>query len=76
MARTQGDILQLQIGGLVMQLADAMSKLEQMQEVNEKLQAEITKLKPPEPVREPDKAANAAEKPVVQAPKLVQEVKK
>ena len=54
MARTQGDILQLQIGGLVMQLADAMSKLEQMQEVNEKLQAEITKLKPPEPVREPD----------------------
>lgn len=58
MAKTQGDILQLQIGGLVMQLADAMSKLEQMQEVNEKLQAEIAKLKPPEEtnksVREPD----------------------
>lgn len=79
MARSQGDILQLQIGGLVMQLADAMSRLEAAQEANQKLQEELAKLKPPQEesksVREPDKIGPlaAAENHVARA---LQEVKK
>lgn len=81
MAKTQADILQLQIGGLVMQLADVMSQLEHAREEIAALKAPAQEAKPQEAqelkkfVREPDKIGPraAAENYVAQAP---QEVKK
>jgi hypothetical protein len=76
MARNQADILQLQIGSLVLQLSQALSQVEVLQEEAAKLRAE---LEAHNGVREPDKKPFTGDKVVSEpAPHLqaLKEIKK
>jgi hypothetical protein len=75
MARNQADILQLQIGSLVLQLSQALSQVEVLQEEAAKLRAE---LEAHNGVREPDKKPFIGDKVPEPAPHLqaLKEIKK